>query len=434
MTRSNGFSYILTMMCLATRYAIAVATSTTSAERTAKILLDRVILVFGTFNILRCDNAKGFRSTILKQLTKLLNIKRHHGAPWHPQSQGNIERFHSPLITSIRSYCHENPRTWQEYLPAVVFAYNSSPHSATGIAPNQAIFSYVPTPPLFMNLKPPSTGMVGNIHLRLREMGEEISHNRRLAVERDKNLKIKNKNYCENGQSVTKEYALGELVWAFNFKRKQGRSKKLTEKYLGPYQIVEIMDTGNTYRIATLGKRKVPKVVHAKMLKPFIHSEFVPQEEVILEDHQQYVIPETCYPEELRNIPLTKEINEEEFLVAERLVDKRTKNKKTEYKVRWQDADADSDEWKLEEEITNHDLIEEFERHQYREILTKRDKNKHNEMNRLGKKVTFDEEKINLDQNIQSEQTNGNEQTIIPDEEGIISDAHQKTTKKKKTI
>ena len=90
-------------------------------------MLDKVMLTFGTFRILRSDNAKGFRNKVIQELTRLLDIEHRLGAPWNPRSQGNIERFHSPLVTSLRSYCYENPKTWATFLQSVVFAKNSSP-------------------------------------------------------------------------------------------------------------------------------------------------------------------------------------------------------------------------------------------------------------------------------------------------------------------
>jgi len=49
------------------------------------------------FEIYHCDNGGEFRNAQLEQVIANMNAKEVHGAPRHPQSQGQIERFNGTL-------------------------------------------------------------------------------------------------------------------------------------------------------------------------------------------------------------------------------------------------------------------------------------------------------------------------------------------------
>lgn len=44
-------------------------------------------------------------------------------------------------------YCHDKQTAWEDYLPLVEYAYNSSKHAVTGFSPFQLIQGYTPPPP-----------------------------------------------------------------------------------------------------------------------------------------------------------------------------------------------------------------------------------------------------------------------------------------------
>ena len=60
-------------------------------------------------------------------------------------------------------------------------------------------------------------------------------------------------------------YKVGDRVWYFNMRKKKGECPKLKRRWLGPFEVKDVL-SAVTYRIQE-GKRK-PLVVHYDRLKP----------------------------------------------------------------------------------------------------------------------------------------------------------------------
>ncbi len=66
-----------------------------------------------------------------------LGVRPLHGRPWHPQTQGKIERFHKTLEIDVFQQHHfDSPAAAQPALDAYRLVYNQErPHSAAGFRP-----------------------------------------------------------------------------------------------------------------------------------------------------------------------------------------------------------------------------------------------------------------------------------------------------------
>ena len=69
-------------------------------------------------------------------------------APYHPQSQGALERFHQTLKTMIRTYCFQESKDWDEGIPLLLFAARESIQESIGFSPFELMFGHVPCGPL----------------------------------------------------------------------------------------------------------------------------------------------------------------------------------------------------------------------------------------------------------------------------------------------
>ena len=62
---------------------------------------------------------------------------------YHPQTNGQTERFNRTLVQRLRNYVEEHQRDWDEYIQPLTFAYNTQVHQSTETTP----FDLVPTRP-----------------------------------------------------------------------------------------------------------------------------------------------------------------------------------------------------------------------------------------------------------------------------------------------
>jgi len=73
--------------------------------------------------------------SFFRAVMKMLGTRCKYTTPYHPQTNGQVERYNRTLLNQIRDFCEEHPRQWDRLLPALILAYNTCPHRATGMAP-----------------------------------------------------------------------------------------------------------------------------------------------------------------------------------------------------------------------------------------------------------------------------------------------------------
>ncbi|GFY71720.1 transposon Tf2-9 polyprotein [Trichonephila inaurata madagascariensis] len=113
---SDGFTFLLTCIDRYTRWPEAIPFSDISAEAVAKTFIANWISRFGVPAIITTDQGGHFQSRLLYSLKQMLGIRRIQTTPYHPSSNGMVERLHRNLKQAIR--CHDTK--WTESLPVVL--------------------------------------------------------------------------------------------------------------------------------------------------------------------------------------------------------------------------------------------------------------------------------------------------------------------------
>ncbi|GFO45687.1 Zinc finger protein [Plakobranchus ocellatus] len=81
-------------------------------------------------------------SKLLAEFNSLCNIKHFVSTPYHPQTNGIVERFYSTLKSMIRKLSHESPMEWN------CFVYRNQVRSSTGFPPFFLLFGRAPRGPM----------------------------------------------------------------------------------------------------------------------------------------------------------------------------------------------------------------------------------------------------------------------------------------------
>lgn len=257
-TSAQGNSYLLTVLCVLTKYAIAIPVPDTGAEAAAHALVERVFLIYGYPRIVTSDNHKTFESGLFKNISKLLKMHHVFTSPFTPKSN-TVERFHSTLGNMLRTFVSDNPLQWETKLPYVISAYNNSINTVTGKSPFELI--YGKTMPLPFAIKGKETSSY-NYDDFAQELKDNLKYSWDLAQQKLIERKNKNKTYFDE-KNKTKDLRLdvGDMVLMKNTDRKT----KYDSLYVGPYEIVEI--TGpNTVKLKR--KNKIVRA-HKDHLKKF---------------------------------------------------------------------------------------------------------------------------------------------------------------------
>ncbi len=137
----SGSKYLLTVMCLATRFPSAYPLRTITSRSIVRAL-SQFMSVFGIPRIIQSDQGANFTSHLFQQVLKQLRIKHNLASAYHPQSQGTLERFHQTLKSLLRAYCVQLDRDWEEGLPWLLLAAREVVQESTGFSPNDLIFGH----------------------------------------------------------------------------------------------------------------------------------------------------------------------------------------------------------------------------------------------------------------------------------------------------
>ena len=107
---------VLVLMDHFTRYVMAFITKDQKAKTIAHILYERFISVFGTPAKLLSDCGANFTSTFVEELCSAFGIQKCRTTTYHPQCNGQVERFHQTLFRIIGKVAMDKKAQW-EHLP-----------------------------------------------------------------------------------------------------------------------------------------------------------------------------------------------------------------------------------------------------------------------------------------------------------------------------
>ena len=131
-----------------TRYALAYASKTQTAQATARILWDNFICHYGFPEQFISDQGRNFESDLIKELCKIAGVKKLHTTPYHPQSNGQCERFNSTLCNMLGTLSDEEKSDWKSHLGCMTHAYNCTKHVSTTYSPYYLMFGRHPRLPI----------------------------------------------------------------------------------------------------------------------------------------------------------------------------------------------------------------------------------------------------------------------------------------------
>lgn len=79
--------------------------------------------------------ANNLNQQSLLNCVKNLVFSKPRATTYYPTSDGQAERLNRTLIEMLSKYAEENHHRWDNHLPLVLLAYNSSVHDSTSLSP-----------------------------------------------------------------------------------------------------------------------------------------------------------------------------------------------------------------------------------------------------------------------------------------------------------
>ena len=111
-----------------------------TALTTAKLLWNNFILHYGFPERIISDQGRNFESELIGHLCQLAGVQKLRTSPYHPQTNGQCEKFNGTLLNMLETLTPEQKKDWKSHVPALVHAYNCTRNTATGFSPYFLLF------------------------------------------------------------------------------------------------------------------------------------------------------------------------------------------------------------------------------------------------------------------------------------------------------
>ncbi|CAF0979314.1 unnamed protein product [Brachionus calyciflorus] len=131
-TTVRGAKYILVFICHFTKW----------------VEIFPIESIHGVPESLLSDQGRNFESNLFKEVLELLDVHKLRTTPYHPQCDGQTERFNRTLISLLRTFVNENQDDWDLLLNKLAFAYRTAVHRATGYTPFEMVYGRQPKLPI----------------------------------------------------------------------------------------------------------------------------------------------------------------------------------------------------------------------------------------------------------------------------------------------
>ena len=151
-TTTRGNRYVLVMVDCFTRWTEAFPLPDKTAQSVADAFFNQVVCRFGMPSVIHSDQGREFENKIMQELCLLGGSHKTKTTPYHPESDGMVERFNRTLLMMLAMFAGKNRDDWDDLLPAVMMAYRSSVHESTGFSPYRLMFGEECTLPMDIGL------------------------------------------------------------------------------------------------------------------------------------------------------------------------------------------------------------------------------------------------------------------------------------------
>lgn len=351
----NGNKYIMVVTDKFTKYVEAWALPACDALTTAKCLVDNWITKYGPPEQLLSDKGSNFMSQLVDNLLKLTSTTQLRTAAYHPQCNGQTERFNQVLKTQLSMYVNQRGSNWDEHLQLIMFAYRTTKHSSTGMTPYEALWGR--NPRLFQDtaLMDQPEEEWRNLHEYLQDLRTVLTTNQtKLKENLDKAAAMMKKYHDKNLNVVTFDVGDYVLLRTMPNSKSKCADYKLQHRYSGPYKVIERKSDKN-YRILDEQSGK-HQVVTAERLKLF-HD---------LVDTSQDRLPDP--PNPTADESADNEEREITRIIGERTVTNKNKRNILEYLVRFKDSAEEA--WISASNVHAPRLVDEWTKYNNRSVNT----------------------------------------------------------------
>ena len=206
------------------------------------ILYEKVFSWIGLPESILGDRDSRLTASTMRKLSQSLGMRVIKSTAYHPQTDGQTENFHKTLLSMLRAFVDEYHSNWESLIPALLYAYHNTVHSATGYTPHHLMFGWTPR-----DLRAPLISGVTSDFPHISEWAQSRASDfnaAKLHIEHVQAAMIRAHKASDNAHV----YQPGDLVKvstrALPICMTSTQAVKLLPKYIGPFKVTEVVNPG----------------------------------------------------------------------------------------------------------------------------------------------------------------------------------------------
>ena len=318
----GGHRYIVTMVDYATRYVEAKPLKTAKAEEVAEALWEIWTRV-GVPKEILTDRGSQFVGDLANEVNRLLCVKGLTTTPYHAQGNGLVEKYNGTIKTMLKRLCQEQPKEWDRFIPALLFAIREVPQESLQYSPFELLYGrQVRGPMQIMKelwTKQEQTEEVRTTFQYVLDLRNRIEDTCKIARENLSKASQRQAKYF-NKKAKQRKFNVGDKVLILLADKKN----KLQMSWKGPYVVMDVIND-HDYKIMVGNKEKV---YHANILKKYITRIDTSETHIVAVVMMDESEPATTDTAQIPLLPLERKEGPDDVNISEHLQPKQQEHLK----------------------------------------------------------------------------------------------------------
>ncbi|CAL9029781.1 unnamed protein product [Prunus brigantina] len=273
---SDGYIWILTATEYFTKWVEAIPLRKATGAAVSNFLREYIVCRFGIPYKMVTDNGTPF---VNKQVSSTLSgygIKHRRSTPYYPQGNGQAEATNKTILRILSKMVYEYQGSWSVHLPDALWAYRTSPRSATGFSPYSLVYGSEAISPVEITIPTARVAAVNDLEWDAKTCSDwrlldlEAADERRMEAERRMTLYHKTVAQAYNRTVKPQAFKQGDLVLKVveHVRRQVSGPSKFAPQWEGPFAVKEVHSSGY-YRLISVKEGMLTDPINGKWLKPY---------------------------------------------------------------------------------------------------------------------------------------------------------------------
>ena len=360
----TGCTDILVITDRFSKMARVVPLKSTKAPYVADAFIEHWVIPYGLPRKLLSDNGPQFVGKFFQAMCTILGTKHLPTSAYHPQTNGQTERYNQTLVNRLRIFVSEHQDDWDRLIQPLTYAYNLQVNRTTGQPPFKLALTRQPPDTVFVDdgMELDDVDQLSPEEARLKVLHRAKDLIERASARTSQQQARYKKAHDKKVRSIV-QIRPGDEVFIDNppslgASSSDGPNSKLSRKASQAYKVIQVTDTtakvlidGIEDMVSLDRVTRAPPPLDPQTLKPQ-QTETPVADDSKAETKQNSPPPKEPTPERSEKHP--GGLKQTKEYVVEKLIDHRNTTKGPEYLVRWYKFPPEKDTWEPYHHIPQH--------------------------------------------------------------------------------